>query len=329
MQLILIEKQPAYYSQQIFFFVLVILCLGCGSNIQNTHYILDEIDLVPEGIAFSEAKQKYYISSVAKSKIISVDKAGGEQEDFIHEQEYGFMPGVGVLVDDDKNVLHALCGHFRLNDSLTSLFTFDLDSKALLKRYSLQDKEGSHFLNDLIMDNLGTIYITDSKAAAVYQIRPEANSLELFLKSDEIQYPNGIAISDDQTKLYVAAHLNGVRIIDIKTRTILNGKDSLGISSRIDGLEFYNNHLYAVQYGSESTDENFRKIVLSENQAQIIGAEELSTTSGKLNVALTFCIEHNRAVVIGNSNLQYLDQEKFIITNPDSLEKTRLLIYDL
>ena len=77
------------------FFSVLIFCylFSCTEKNKRTEYRLDEIDLVPEGIAYS----------------------------------------------------------------LTALFTFDLTSGKLLKRYALENSS-THFLNDLIQDNQGHLY---------------------------------------------------------------------------------------------------------------------------------------------------------------------------
>jgi len=308
-------------------FIFSFCLIGCESE-RPANYILKEKELVPEGIAYSESTNLFYLTSIAKSKIITVDKNSGEQTDFISEGEFGFMPGVGIYVDDNRNLLHALCGYYMTNDSITSLFTFDISSKKLLKRANVND-DGEHFLNDLVIDKKGNIYITDTKAAAVYLLEHGADSLKLFYKSDEILYPNGIAISEDNTKLYVASYTNGVRVIDIRTKTILNEVDSTENSQGIDGLEFYKGNLYAVQNGIDANGYNFRKLELNNAKDKIAEVKLIDSDNPDLNLPLTFCTTDNQAVVIGNSNLQFLDQVTLTFLYPDSLKKTKLLIYNL
>lgn len=303
------------------------LTLGCNPK-ERTSYVLEETELVPEGIAYSEKRNMFYLSSVAKSKIISVNAKTGEQKDFIKSNEYGFMPGVGILIDDQRNLLFAISG-YGIKDSLTSLFTFDLESKKLLYRYNLKNTKGNYFLNDLVSDKKGTLYITNSNSTEIYTLKPDSDSLQLFFKSEEIEYSNGIAISDDNTKLYVASFAKGVRSIDIKSKSVLNEADSMGTSQGIDGLEFYNGHLYAVQNGVRANSDNFRKLVLSPSQSKIVDVQVIDSNNKDLKIPLTFCIMGEKAVVIGNSNLEHLNQKTLTFSEPDALQKTKLLIYNL
>ncbi|PKP34186.1 MAG: hypothetical protein CVU00_08025 [Bacteroidetes bacterium HGW-Bacteroidetes-17] len=305
----------------------IIILFGCSIKTPK-EYMLDEKDLVPEGIAYSENKDAFYLTSIAKSKIIELDRKSGKQNDFIKERESGYTPGVGIYVDDERNLLHAIGGYFMKSDSLSSLFTFDLNTKKLLKRYNVID-EGEHFLNDMVKDKNGNIYLTDTKGSAIYVLKHNSDSLELFYKSPKIKFPNGIAISDDNTKLFIASNPNGVRILDISTKNILNKRDTLGISQGIDGLEFYKNHLYAIQNTVEANAFNFRKLMLNQAQDEIIDVEVIDSHTPNLNVPLTFCLVGDKAIVIGNSNLQYLNQENFKFTNADTVPNTKLLMYQL
>lgn len=301
---------------------------GCQTKTVQGPYVLEEVDLVPEGIAYSEKEQKFYLTSVAKSKIVTVDRAQGSQDGFIEKEAHGFSPGVGIVVDDERNEVLALGGYYMRENTLTTLFKFDLTTGALIQKYQVQDT-GKHFLNDLILDRSGNAYITDTNASSLYVLNREENNMGLFFKSDEIQYPNGIAISTDNSKLYVASYTHGIRIIDLQTKTIINEADTTSASRGIDGLEYYKGNLYAIQNGIQTNGDNFRKLILNDAGDKLIGHEVIDERNPALNLPLTFCIADNQAVVIANSNLQFLDQVNLTITDREALKPTKLLVYDL
>ena len=198
----------------------------------------------------------------------------------------------------------------------------------MVNQYFISDT-GAHFLNDLALDDMGNIYITDTKFSAIYYLAAGKDDLTIFHRSPEIIYPNGITISEDQSKLYVASYLHGVRIIDIKTKTILNSRDTTKQSMGIDGLEYYQGNLYAIQNGIPENTDNFRKLILSENEDELIDMEIIESHSISLRLPLTFCILNHQAMVIANSNLEFLDQVKMEIIHPDSLSPTVLRVYDI
>ena len=309
------------------FIIVFLIILGCQKKMPD-EYIIRELYLVPEGIDYSAGKDAFYLTSIAQSKIIKIDRKTGKQEDFIGTGEYGYTPGAGVFIDNKKSILYAIGGYYMFSDSLSSLFAFDLNSGQLINRYNVEDT-GEHFLNDMVMDKNGNIYMTNSKDSSIYILEQGSNSLKLFFKSTEIQYPNGIAISDDNAKLYIATYYKGIRSLDIEKRAILNEIDTVGYSQRIDGLEFYKGHLYGIQKGSGDITNNFRKLILNEKQNKIIKEEIIDSHNPDLSKPLTFCIVDNRAIVIGNSNLEYLDQVKFTFKETGSMLKTKLLVYNL
>ncbi len=306
-------------------FSCLLILLGCNEKYPS-EYILNEKELVPEGIAYSEKRDALYLTSVAKSKIVEVDRKTGKQKNFINEHQFGYSPGAGIYVDDDRGQLHAIGGYYLMKDSLSSLYTFDLATKKLLNRYDLS---GEHFLNDMVMDKEGNIFLTDSKDASIYKLRYGSDSLEKFYKSTEIEFPNGIAISNDNSKLYIASIPNGVRILDISSKTILNEQDTLGISQGIDGLEFYKGHLYGIQNSKAGNPFNFRKLILNDSQDAIEAMDIIDSDTPDLDVPLTFCFAGNTAIVIGNSNLQHLNQETFNFNTPEAVSNTKLLVYQI
>ncbi len=118
-------------------------------------------------------------------------------------------------------------------------------------------------------------------------------------------------------------------VMDISTKTLLNERDTTLISKGIDGLEFYKGNLYGIQNAVRANGHSFRRLLLNSTQDQITGMEIIDSNNPMLNVPLTFCIAGKKAVVIGNSNLQFLNQDKLEFTLTDSTKNTHLLVYEL
>lgn len=308
------------------FYLILFILVGCGGY--PDEYEISEMDLVPEGIAYSESQDAFYLTSVASAKIIRMDRKSGKQQDFIPSKAHGYKPGAGIIIDEEQSRLYALGGYYRMADSVASLFVFDLENGGLIKKYDVRGSE-PHFLNDLVMDNRGMLYITDTKDASVYILPKDADSLQRFYRSDEIQYPNGIAISDDNRKLYIASHIHGVRVLDLGSRRLLNAPDTTGVSQGIDGLEYYRGNLYAVQNSGKPAQHNFRKLLLNESQTGVSGVEVINHKNPQLNYPLTFCITDGQAFVIANSNLQYLDQTDYTFHAEHCTKPTKIVCYSL
>lgn len=84
--------------------------------------------------------------------------------------------------------------------------------------------------NDLTLDNRGRIYFTDLGGSAVYRIDPDGTLTQL-LTAPQVQRPNGIQVSPDDTKLYVAdsfpppGNYRRIHVFDLKPDgSVANGK---------------------------------------------------------------------------------------------------------
>jgi hypothetical protein len=135
----------------------------------------------------------------------------------------------------------------------TRLFAYDLRTRARLRSYAPPDSLVPHLLNDLVVAPSGDVYVTDTDHDAVYRVRSGADSLELFVRPgpERCQGPNGIALSGDGRRLYVAC-LAGIVVVDLASRRVadLHGPPDV-TTSNIDGLAWYHgpndNSLVAVQ----------------------------------------------------------------------------------
>lgn len=62
-------------------------------------------------------------------------------------------------------------------DSLSSLYTFDLNTQKLLKRYDLS---GEHFMKDMVVDTNENKYLTESKDQSVFLFKTDADGSGIF-----------------------------------------------------------------------------------------------------------------------------------------------------
>lgn len=300
---------------------LLLLLALAACTAPREHYVLNEKELVPEGIAYAPQARAFFITSIVQAKIIRVDEVTGEQTNFIDNGEFGYLPGVGIYVDETADKLYAIGG----NDSLSAMFVFSLSTGTMENRYSANDGR-YHFLNDLTMDADKNIYITDSNGSDVWWLPHHGDSLQLFYRSDAIHFPNGIACSDDNRFLYVASFDHGVRVLDLKTKELINATDSAG--KGIDGLEYYRGNLYGVQNGNPDRHHYFLQLQLTPSRDRI-SSEKILDHYPPHNLPLTFAVAGSNAVIITHSNLQHVEQKTMTIPHPDSLKNTVLKIVNL
>ncbi len=277
-------------------------------NNSSTAYVIGEKDLIPEGVAFDTKTQTLFISSINKRKIISINKEGIIQN-FIESGQDNILAVLGMEVDPERRHLW-VCSEWDnprkiVADSMlhTSIYKYDIESQKLIKKYVLRDT--SHrLLNDLTISSDGTVYITESLKGKVYVIRPEIDSLELFIDSDHYYYANGITISDDDKNLYVS-HFGETIMIDLKNNMIKELRHPENISTgRNDGLAFYKNSLIMHQ-------DEICRYYLNENGDSIIRKEVIERNNPLFEIPTTGEIAGDKYFYIANSQLTRFDAEGF------------------
>jgi len=219
----------------------------------QTAFIIPEPELIPEGITYDPKRRIFYLGSF-KSKIISID-AAGRKRDFKVSGQDGLTSVLGMKVDVRRRLLW-VCNSTR--DGVGFVHKYNLNSGRLIKKYTLDNKPESHLLNDITFNRRGDVYITDSLGAAVYEIPANTDELQILVKLEQGIYPNGIALSRNEKRLFVAA-FTGISLIDIgtKTQTELAQDENIALTGA-DGLYLYGNSLIAIQNANPSPDRIIR-----------------------------------------------------------------------
>lgn len=296
--------------KKILLLIMLIISTGTGYA-QNSKVIITkaEIDLIPEGITYDPLQKLFYISSIYKKKIIRIDE-NGNSEDFIQTSQDGFMIGLGLKVDTNRNILWACSAY---NDSLmhkSAVFKYDLVARKLIKKFEIEDNKSILF-NDAVLDKAGNLFITDTHQNAVYRINIDTDSLELWLKSEQLLYPNGITISPDDKFLYVASTVNGIQRVNILDKKITSiEKDGL-TSQGIDGLVWYNNSLIGVVNGTDDKKDHCIKRFYIDAEKQIISRMELiDILNPYFNTPTTLALSGSKLFCLANSNIIEYHQSK-------------------
>lgn len=218
-------------------------------------FVIHEKGLITEGLAYDPVDETFFVSSVHKRKILSVNK-NGEVSQFASEQD-GLFSALGMAVDAKRRHLWVTSTAFpqmvnykKEDDGTSAVFKFDLRTKKLLRKYVLQNTTRKHALGDLTVHSNGDVFTTDSLSPAVYVIRPQKDEIEVFLEDPAFGSPQGLAFSGDEQHLFMADYGTGLFDIDVKTGRVkhlgpLAGATLLGI----DGLYFHKGSLIGVQNG--------------------------------------------------------------------------------
>ena len=306
--------------------LIIILGTACKNKVEITEIETDKA-IIPEGIAIHPTLNKIYLSSINKKKIIEYDYNTGITIDFIESNRNDYKSGVGMEIKDDK--LFTLSNEKKADNYTSLLSVYDLEKRTLLHSYVLNDGT-PHFLNDLAIDGNNRIYITDTKRSRVYKLDYPEGKLEVFLEDEALKYPNGIAISDQSGRLFVASWVNGIQIINMKTSKILKQPDNPSTGIGIDGLKYHMGNLYAITNNWDKSKMNgLVMFELNEDQTHVLKMADLLTNHSKMDIPTTLCIRNNNIYLIANSQLPNFDQKKREIINPDQLNNTFIIKYGI
>ncbi|GAA2727705.1 SMP-30/gluconolactonase/LRE family protein [Cellulomonas aerilata] len=221
-----------------------------------TSYVLDpagqaDPDVFPEGIAVRG--DTFFVGSTTDGTIYRGDVREGTATPFLLPgNPEGRTSAIGMKVDGRTL--------FVAGGSTGQVFAYDVRSGELTGRWTVTDPAGSPtFLNDLVVDRSGDVYVTDSLRPVLYRIDARdrrtdgVQTLPPFVRftGTALTYVegfnvNGIAVSPDDRYLVLAQSNTGTLFrVGIRDRSVtpvdLDGQDVPG-----DGLVLRGRTLYVV-----------------------------------------------------------------------------------
>jgi sugar lactone lactonase YvrE len=311
-----------------FLFCVFLMLTTAGCNIKEDKkephkkdFILEEKDLIPEGVAFDSVTNSVFISSTYKRKIIRIDSTG-KVTDFIKEGQNGIWSTIGMEADARRRYLWVVSSQakevlpLKNPDSLqwrSAIYQYNIETGSLINSFLLPVK--NVFLNDLTVSVNGDVYVTESMQNNIYRLDAGADSIRLFLSPKPYTFLNGIIFSGQPDQLFVSA-TEGIIKIDITTGqySLLKTADTID-TKEIDGLTYYKNSFIAHQstkvarfYLDDKQD------IITSSSILDSGTEFDATTTGEQGNGFYYFIV--------NSQVQSgIDFKKQVIKPMDSLEK--------
>lgn len=281
-------------------------------------YTIEEGDLMPEGIAYSEKTKKLYLGSFRKIVSIAED---GTYEVFVKPATGGLATVLGIRVDDERGELWAVSNVVseRKPDMITGLFRFRLSDGTLIKSYSIESAQ-QDMLNDVAVGKDGTAYATASASGALWRVTPGADAAEKYLQDKSLPDPNGIAATTNGKYLVVAGWY-GITRVDLRTKkTLLLDKPDSVADGCLDGLYLYKDFIIGVQNCVHETGRIMR-YELTPDSSRILKATVLESYNPMFDGITTAAIAGDDLYFQANTQFQKLGKPgaKF-----DSLKILRL-----
>ena len=263
-------------------------------------------DFIPEGITYDSTRSRFLVGSLSQ-RVISALMPDGEPVQFVRAPE--MLRVVGVRVDHRrKRLWFATWAPDTTRrsasaelPSLTRLFLADLETGRVVRTWTPDGGRAGRLLNDLVVVDDGTVYVTDTEKGDIYRLRSPDDTLEMFIATDHSRYTvaNGITSTPDGQTLYVA-FLEGIARVDVATREIsmLPSPDSASTAS-LDGLYWYRGSLIGVQ--GIPTLQRVVRYGLSEDGRRVTSSAVLERGPGVVEQPTTGVIVGSKFYYIANS----------------------------
>ena len=193
----------------------------------------------PESVAYSPKLNVLFVSNVngkptEKDQNGFISKVSPANGSII---ELNWVTGLnapkGIALSNNNNRLFV--------SDLTDLVEIDINTGKIIKRFNAP---GSAFLNDVVSDKQGNIYVSDTITNTIYKLDGNniTSTLQPWLQSAQLNGPNGLHVDESKNKLIVASLGKfskpgaGIEVVDLKNKTITPlGKE--GTTSPFGGLD--------------------------------------------------------------------------------------------
>lgn len=201
-----------------------------------------------EGIAFDPVSKRFFAGTY-NGELLAIDQQGRVST---FASGGGLRQILGIKVDPARRLLWLVTGRYPEPDAPADggtggIRAYDLDSRAIVTTVEVDERPIQHGFNDIALARDGTVYVTDTNMNSVYKLPPGSKKFELLLKDERMTFPNGIVLTPDQRRLYVA-HVEGISAVDVVSgsRKLLPVPADASVNS-IDGLLLHEGQLYGVQ----------------------------------------------------------------------------------
>jgi len=216
------------------------------------NFTLSRVDLLPDGIGWDPAGERFFLGSMRSGEIFAAD-SNGQHTLFATVEKDGPLSAIGMTVDSTRDLLWVIGTRTNLLEDFASdapivsgVFAFALDSGELQHAYA-RDDVGFGF-NDVTLAPNGDVYLS---GAVLGYVPAAGGDLEILETSEPVFGSNGIVVTPDGKTLITSSYPAGVAVIRISDgqTAFLQAPENVPLYG-IDGLYLHDGDLVAVQHGA-------------------------------------------------------------------------------
>ncbi len=273
---------------------------SCDVPLQDSYSLASTMSL-PEGVAYDNVTHTFFATAVNGGQITRVTPLG--QEIVFHTESNQNLSFSGAHVDEVRRRLWVCIVDVKTNPFPTSeVWAFNIETKKRTHRIALPPVS---FCNDLVTDDDGTVYATDSANPNIYRVDPKHQSFSVFLTAPQFApiAPgavglNGLDFSPDGERLLVAttipaalysipvAHPENFVAVQTSGDTFAMPGDPRFPGP--DGIEFHDEDLYVVYDGGVQKlafgDGDYTQATVATTTAVPTGLTSITIAEGEVYV---------------------------------------------
>ncbi|MEQ1724365.1 MAG: hypothetical protein ABL882_00360 [Sphingopyxis sp.] len=239
----------------------------------------------------------WFISSVADARIYRVD-SGGAAAPLAGSDGHGSV--FGLAIDRRRNILwsaRVIVPQSPAMPHFAGLLAQDATSGTI---HRIVHAPAGASMGDLSVAADGAVYVSDPVNGAIYRGAADSIDVEQLVPPGVLRSPQGIAIDERRSRLYVSDYAHGIATIDRDTGYVSwLSSDVPAALDGIDGLLWYRGTLIAIQNGT--IPHRIIQIILSRDGRRVTAIKVLERANPKWDEPTTGVIDGRNLVYIGNS----------------------------
>ncbi len=219
---------------------------------------LDDAKRMPEALAHDPDSGRFFLGTVREGQIFS--SSDGQDWTLLASPETHpeLMAVMGLAVDSERGHLWVATGalpQFRgfrqADDGRTALVKLDLASGEMLAKHRIIPDGNPRLIGSLAVTADGVVYAADTRTPMIFRLGPDDSHPRPFFTHPNFASLRGLALSGDNSRLYVADYELGIIIVSTGESTQawkLAVPETLN-EAGIDGLYWWDGHLVVIQNG--------------------------------------------------------------------------------
>lgn len=211
------------------------------------------VDFIPEGI-LARDDGSLLLGSIRHGEIL--EWRDGETRRLSSPASGGHWSVFGMREDADGMVWFASAAIRQMQEvadtelGRSGLFRMDPDSGEIIDEMLLPDDGREQLLGDLVIDDEGLIYTSDSIGSAIYRYDPELRALDELVPPGRLVSPQGLVLLEGGRHLLVADYATGLYRVDTRNGQLMPVDKADGLVLQgIDGLYRDGDRLIVIQNG--------------------------------------------------------------------------------